>query len=461
MTTIRRCGWLLALALSVPGHASGESVREQFAYAARIAIWPGASLQWLELPLAAYRDATDPGLRDLRVLNGRGEVVPFALQRPASVVTRRAAELRLAMFPLRGEQGDEPSALSLTIRGDTTSLEVQGGIAPAEAPLAAYLIDARGVDAMLESLVFQLPEGAADFSVSAILEVSEDLAHWRGVGGMVPLARLSHGGATFENRTASFPATRASYWRLRAPPGATLPPFTGVLAAPVAGNIAVARQELTVAGQRTDEPGEYSFDLGAQLPVDRLSLELPEVNTVAQVDYFARRAAHEPWRHVTRTGVYRLQGLQGLQASGDELRSPPLDVEANASRFWKVVVDPRGGGLGAGVPGLRAGWLPHRVLFVARGTAPFELAYGNYAAESAETPLAELLPGGTLSADATLSQPAAQITEPVIAGGPERLVAPAPPDNWRLGVLWAALAAGVFSLATVAWRLARQMRASS
>ena len=74
--------WLLPLAaLCVAHDAAGEGVRDEYAYAARIAPWPDAPLQWFELPVAVYRDAIDPGLRDLRVLNGRGEVVPFALQR--------------------------------------------------------------------------------------------------------------------------------------------------------------------------------------------------------------------------------------------------------------------------------------------------------------------------------------------------------------------------------------------
>ncbi len=457
MMTNRWAGWSLSVAaLCVAVPAAGENVRDQFAYAARISPWPGAPLQWFELPVSAYRDATDPALRDLRVLNAGGEVVPYALQRPASVISRPAAGLRLALFPLRGEQAEKPSALSLTISGDTTSLELQGGaVAAADAPLVAYLIDGRGAETTISSFEFELPQAAADFSVIATLEVSDDLSRWRTVNGLVTLTRLRHGGAIFENLAASFPPTRANYWRLRAQPGVALPEFTGVLAVPVAGNVAVARNEYTVAGQPSGKPGEYLFDLGAHLPVDRLDLELPEINTVAQVDYYARRAEHEPWRHVSRAGVYR------LQATANELRSPPLEISADASRFWKVVVDPRGGGLGGGVPDLRAGWLPHRVLFVARGSAPFELVYGNFGAQNAETALANLLPGGSRALDEMVAQPFAQVSEPRVAGGLERLEPPPPSGRWRLAVLWSALGVGVLSLGAIAWRLARQMRATS
>jgi hypothetical protein len=457
MMTSGWCKWLLPLAaLCVAHDAAGEGVRDEYAYAARIAPWPDAPLQWFELPVAVYRDAIDPGLRDLRVLNGRGEVVPFALQRPASSVTRPAPDMRLTLFPLRGEQAQEPSALSLTIRGDTTSLEVQAGTSVSSAaPPTAYLIDARGVESPIESLVFEVPQDAPDFSLHATIEVSDDLSRWRRVGGVFALTRLRHGGAIFENLSASFPPTRANYWRLRAPSGAAMPELTGVLAAPIAGNDAVARNRHAVPGQRSEIVGEYLFDLGAHLPVDQLELEPPESNTIVQVDYFARRAADEPWRHVTRANVYRLQSTR------TELRSPPQAVSTNASRYWKVVVDPRGGGFGAGVPKMNVGWLPHRVLFVARGDAPFEIVYGNFAAEHGETALSDLLPGGTLTLDSMLAQPYAQLSEPRVAGGPERLVAPAPSGGWRIAILWSSLGIGVISLGAIAWRLARQMRVSS
>ncbi len=438
-------------ALAGPVAAAG-SEREQFAYALPIEIWAGAPAQWLDLPLTVYRDAVDPALRDLRVLNGKGEVVPFALQRPPQGVARPATELRLPLFPLRGDPVSALAALRLDLRAGSTSLEVRGGAYTPEAPLAAYLIDAQQVGEAFETFVFELLADTADFSVSAVLEASDDLVDWRTVSARVPLARLRHAGGIFENRSVSIRPTRARFWRLSAPPGGTLPVLAGVLGMRVSGIVPVDRQVLTAAGERSGVPGGYGFDLGAQVPVDRLELELPDVNTVAQVEYFARRTTGEPWSFVARAAVHR------LQTPADELRSAPLAIPAQACRYWQVVVDPRGGGLGTGVPSLRAGWLAHRVLFVARGAGPFELVYGNFAAQNAEVALDVLLPGGAMSADAVLAQPLARAGTPRLAGGVERLQAPPPAGNWRLGLLWAALGVGVLSLAAVAWRLARQMR---
>src|SRR5690606_6187620 len=54
MMTNRWSGWLLSVAaLCAAGPAIGENVRDQFAYAARVSPWPGAPLQWFELPMSA------------------------------------------------------------------------------------------------------------------------------------------------------------------------------------------------------------------------------------------------------------------------------------------------------------------------------------------------------------------------------------------------------------------------
>ena len=46
-----------------------------------------------------------------------------------------------------------------------------------------------------------------------------------------------------------------------------------------------------------DKPGEFEFDLGGQLPVDRLRVALPQPNTVAVIEILARAKVADPWRH--------------------------------------------------------------------------------------------------------------------------------------------------------------------
>lgn len=116
-------------------------------------------------------------------------------------------------------------------------------------------------------------------------------------------------------------------------------------------------------------PGEHQFDLGGQLPTDRLRVALPQPNTVASIALRSRAKPADPWRRVRTTVVYR------LNRDGDEVKSAEVAVATNTDRYW-LRVDQRGGGIGLEAPRLYVvGWVPHRLVFAARGKPPFLLAY--------------------------------------------------------------------------------------
>jgi hypothetical protein len=89
-------------------------------------------------------------------------------------------------------------------------------------------------------------------------------------------------------------------------------------------------------------------------------------------------------------------------------------------------------------------WVPHEVVFVARGTGPFYVAYGSAAAESAAVSLA-VLPKNVLIASASLS-------DPELLGGDVRLKPPPAPYAWKTALLWVILVAGAALLAWMALR---------
>jgi len=457
------CRWLTALvalldAAAQAGAAGDLPTREQFAFSLPIALEGNGAVYRLELPREVYRECVDPQLQDLRVLNGRGEVVPFALRQPSSQVRRAAEPVRLALFPLHGDPAAAVAALSLSVRDGNTQVELQRPPAAAESTApSAYLLRA-DQDAPFESLSFEWAPDASDFAVNAVIETSADLVTWSPVTQRAPLARLRHDGQVIGQAQVSFRPTRARFWRVAPEPGKSLPEITVVSATPVADAADVERLRASAPGTAVaGEAGVYQFDLGAQLPVDRLEMELPDMNTAARVEFLARRGERDSWHSVTHAALYRLNSSNG------EIRSPPLEIAADASRYWRVVVDQRGGGIGQGATILRVGWLPQVLVFVVRGPGPFELVYGNYGAPSAEVSLESLLPSGALrDAGGSLDTlPRAITGESRPAGGAGRLLAPPPAAPWRRWLLWVALCGGVFALAVVAWRLARQMRLAS
>jgi hypothetical protein len=145
--------------------------------------------------------------------------------------------------------------------------------------------------------------------------------------------------------------------------------------------------------------------------------------------------------------VYRLK--QG----GRELVSPEISIGMNPHRYWLLRVDPAAGGIGSGSLMVRAGWTPREIVFTARGTGPFRLAYGNSRAHSGSLGIESLVPGWRTDQEPQMS---------VASTGPvQKLAGEAaarPRADLKKWALWSALLAGVAVLAWMAWRLTKQMQ---
>lgn len=441
----------LALAGAVTCQAA-ELGREDFAYSVSLTTEPGVVVHRLMLPLDVYRHTVHADLADIRVFNADGGLVPYALRRPAAASQRQQAPARLPLFPLHGDATRATQALRLSIRTEGADIRVQGapGVA-AKAPVSGFLLDARSLDAPIAGLTLEWPEHVEGFSAHFIVEASNDLADWRTIAAAAPIVDLRYGDDRLVQRRLEFPAAQAKFWRLRwsSLPGPTV--LTGVLAERTTSTVEGTRLELAVdAAVPADRGGEYEFDLGVQAPVDRINLRLPELNTVVEVELLSRTGSSE-WQRAWSGTFYR------LQAAGGEITNPFVVVPVTTDRYWLARVRQEGGGLGAGMPRVVVRWLPHEVLFVARGQAPFELVYGSSMADTAATELDDLLPRVELRGTLPIAD-ARAAAAPREAGGPARLEPLAEPLPWRTIVLWTVLILAVAMLGGMAWRLSRQLQ---
>jgi hypothetical protein len=449
---------LVALcALAVTQAVAAELTRKDFAYAIPLLIDTKDAVYKVPLPLAVYQNTVRADLADIRVFNGQGEVVPYALRRPAVDVAAKTEFIVLPLFPLRGDAGRATDAIKLTIRTEGASIDVQDAGKDTGARVVGYLLDARVTAQPIGALELQWPAESADFSGRISVEASDDLGQWKRITIDAPIVNLQYGGQRLIQRRIEFPAVKAKYWRITWPPLQPALNLTTVTAEPAPGRVDIARATLTVAAIAVpDKPGEYEFDVGAHLPVDRINLELPEINTVAGVQFLSRPDAKSKWRAVTGSTLYR------LQAHGQELANGALSLVPNTDRYWLVRVDQKGGGLGKSAPRLELGWLAHQLLFVVRGDAPFELAYGSGAAGPATVSLDSLLPADEQPSGkiVPINIRTATLASPVQVGGAARLT-PVSPISWKAWGLWVVLIFAVAVLAWMAWRLTRQMQPSA
>jgi hypothetical protein len=430
----------------------------EFARSADFTLEGKGAIYMLDLPVEVYKGLERRDLGDLRVQNAAAESVPHALVRPASSERKPAASLSLPYFPVLGAAGKPVEDMTLRVerRPDGTVKAVVSTLERSATArrTVAYVLDASASQSALRELRFDWQPESDSTSLDLRIEASDDLRSWRSVGSGV-LIRLKHGDAVLDRSSIQLSPAKADYfrisWRSQEPWK-----LTGITAIPVDAFAQSPRTWLRVQATAGPKPGEYVFELPTSLPVDRLRFELPQENTVASSVLVAQPRIGAPERTITSSVLYR------MEHSGQKLVNPDLEIPPTAEPRWILRVDSRGGGLGSGMPVLHAGYVPHRLVFVARGEAPFRAQFGNKDAVPAALAVHTIVPG--YSADKEMPALAARLgtvrtREIVQPTGIEAARSYAGQVDEKKIWLWVALLAAVVVIVGMALKLTRQMPA--
>jgi hypothetical protein len=449
---------LFVLVFDATTAGAAELTPTDFAYGQTVIAPEPATAYRVALPLELYRSSVRSDLGDVRVFNERGAVVPYSLQRPNLETLQSLPAVKLPLFPLTGEKSASPDAIRVTIESGhgAVNVETQGAAQDRQA-IAGYILDARATDRPIAALTLDWPVDAAEFAGRLRIETSDDLSAWSVVSSGAALANLGAGANRLIERRVEFAPAHAKYWRLtwadRSAPFA----LTGAEGEPAQDRVELVRATLMLSAQvDAKAPGEFAFDTAAQVPVDRVAIELPETNTIVQAEILSRAQPAHAWREVARRGFYR------LTSANTEIASAWVPIATNTDRYWLVRIDRTGAGIGTGAPKLTLGWVPHELIFLARGSGPFQLAYGSISASSGGVAVDSILPGLTAGGDATyrVKVVAATLGPQVTLGGEARRLPVPPPIPWKLIALWSSLGLGVVVLAFMALRLSRETNGS-
>ncbi|MGH8673124.1 MAG: DUF3999 domain-containing protein [Burkholderiales bacterium] len=440
--------------------AFGQPARApEFARSAEFTLEGKGAIYSLDLPVEVYLGLERRDLGDLRVQNGASEFVPHALVRPASSERKPAPALTLPYFPLLGAPGKPVEDMVLRVErkpdGAVKAVLSTGGRSASLQRTVAYVVDASAANVALRELRFEWQAESDSTSLDVRVEASDDLRSWHGAGSGA-LIRLRHGDAVLERRSVEIAPTKAKFLRISWRPGQELLKLTAVTAVPVDSVAESPRAWLRVQGSAGAKPGEYVFELPTSLPVDRIRFELPQENTVASSVMVAQPRAGGPERPLASFVLYR------MEHRGQKLVNPDIEISPTAEPRWVLRVDARGGGLGSGAPVLHAGYVPHRLVFVARGEPPFRAQFGNKEAVPAALAVQTLVPG--YAADKEIPALAARlgevrVREIVKPSGVEAARDYAAQMDEKKVWLWSALVLAVLVIVGMAFKLTRQMPA--
>jgi uncharacterized protein DUF3999 len=439
----RRAHALLLLCASAAGGASAADLSPaDFGYGMEIRTPVTAEAYRVTVPYSVYAKVTHEDLRDLRLFDARGEAVPYEIE---STPVRPATESEGAPLPLFAIPRNAYATLDgvqLIIRSPQGAVELRAGATRTGAqPTASYVLDAREVKSPVSALILHWPEQAPEFSGHIRIEASDGLGTWRLVAADVPVVNLRSSGATLVQGRLSFASTTAGFWRLNWLDQTA--PFDLTAVTPVLAGQPVQEgtSSVTLTRSADEKSGGVAFDLGARIPVTAINVVLPQPNSAVKLEVLSRARPTDPWRTVATEEFYR------VRKDGSERRNEPAAILANTDRYW--LVRPVGPATSLGDIRLEASWKTVDVVFLARGSRPFLLAYGNGTVAGAGVPLARLLKGVTVSQ--------AELGPPRALGGEPRLTTPRRVP-WKIAILWAVLGLGVALLGWMAYRLSTELR---
>lgn len=438
----------------IAADAANDISPGDFAFAVPIEAIGTDALYRIVITPAVYKGATFTDLRDLRVFNGAGEIVPHAFRPLERVAARQPAPLYLPIFALRGPSGTRADDLDIVVNTSNVKFSLRASSEKQineEAVLLGYLVDVSSSNKPFSTLLLDWEQSPRGYVGAVNVEASEDLKHWKRVASNAPLVRLAQGGQQLEQKSITLRRIHTRYLRLTWPVGTKVVKLKSVLGQQADETTPRERtwKELSALPD-ADERGDYLADLEGMFPIDRLQIRLPQDNAVAPLQIFSRIKPDDSWTREKRTVAYR------LRQNGQEISNPEIVIAPRMRRYWLLRVDQQGGGIGEGAIQVRAGWIAREIVFAARGTGPFMLAYGNGKALPSALAMQTLVPGWG-------SETALEIS--LATTGAMQILAGEAAARQRIDMkkvaLWAALLAGVAVLGFMAWRLSKQLQSGA
>jgi hypothetical protein len=436
--------------------AAETSLRpSDFAFGISIEFAVEAPFQEIAVPQAVYESATRADLGDLRVFNGRDEVVAHALRR-AEPRQATGEWSKLALFPVRAIAGRAPDELSLRVErnkaGSVVRVRTTEGAA-ANAPVAFYVVETEDKVKPIRTLEVDWKDTTGEgFAGRLAVDVSDDLQGWRTITGGTAVLRLRHAGQSLDRRRLELPAVRAKFLRLRWVEPAGAPMLSELRAEYLNDTVPPDREWLTLPATQGEKPGEYFYTLIGQMPVDRVRIRLPQANAVASAELHSRARRGDSWQRRAGGLIYRVN-----KGGADVVQDDFAVVSMGPAREWRLTLSQKDGGLGGETPLVEVGWQPHTLVFAARGAGPYRLAYGKAGLAPGDASIERLLAERRDGGPRFVAQPA-RLGAREVLGGEQRLSLSLAERSWRTWVLWAVLGVGVVLLGWMAARLAQQMK---
>jgi hypothetical protein len=432
-----------------------------FAYGYMLKVQEEGAVYSLPVPNEVYRAVRRADLGDIRIFNGAGEEVPHALRSIRTDDEKTRTTASVPFFPLyEAVNGIDNMSLSVRRDADGTIIDIDSRLnkEQAAARSVGYLFDL-GKDRQNVGHLEIFWQADTQQSTSVVsVQQSSDLQRWYPLVHKATLVNLEYEGNVVVQRNIHLPRKPERYLKLLWEQGANPLDVKSVNAF---SQPLVSRQNMQWVSlyngvkSRADGFTTIDYRSGYRLPARSVRLRFTEPNSIIKASVQSRNDAKDEWREQCRAVFYT------LQVQGETLESEPCAFGNSIDSEWRLVVLDDGAGISASSKNvmLDLGWQSDELLFIARGTEPFLLAYGSGKLEISR-------PGKR--SDMVLSVIGQQQEQNLVKyatlgkrlelGGESALKTPPPPTPWKTWLLWTVLVAGVLVMALMVMNLVKNMK---
>jgi Protein of unknown function (DUF3999) len=427
-----------------------------FAQHTRIHLSGSEPFQQLTLPAAVYQGLQRNDLGDIRVFNGQGEALPYAVMYPDPPSTSSTQEISLPLFTLTASI-EQNKDTSMEIRrnpdGTLITFKQSNTSAPKGSYIRGIILDISQITDASYALRLETETTTRPFHPFT-LESSDDLQQWHPLAeGQV--VRLQQANEHIEKSTVEWHTQTGKYLRLLWTYPEQAPHLTAAFISTLHTTHPIPPMIWSsVLIPLSTQKNIYDYAIQGHFPLERIRIHLPQLNTLTpaqlQRSFIAEMAHHRTqtrWNTLSNTVIFRLKSPHGEILSSDILLNAP------AEKQLRLVIDERSGGIGTQPPSLQIGFTPHTLIFLARGKEPFTLAWGAAQMPNAALPAEILLPNPQeINAATATLEPITLITKPMI---PSSSISEKKDTRY---ILWMALIGGVLILGSMTWKLIAQIK---
>ena len=433
--------------------AEDESLMHEYARGFELNTEQQSAIYKIALPETVYKTVTKKDLSDIRVFNQDNEPVPHVIQQSKIKTGTKIESLELPYFPIANEELNlANSALDITVTSEGKVVRIQAGDVARglnQDNVKHYLIDASHINRPIDSIDFKLNGLESGYAKAFRLDYSNDLNRWTTLVDHATLTELKYGQYALKNTRVKLPHKNIKYIRFT-----WLGDVESLVITSVKANFKdkyLSENQYWTTSRLIDKKNEeatYVFETGGVFNIEQIDIELPEDNTLIDVIIESRASNDLPW-------VKRFNGIfYKLYFEELELTGKPVTVNSNKDRYWQIRFQSTDG-IGNVEPVLKYAWRPNYLYFLARGNAPYILAFGNANTDTNDhvaSRLMNVLNQGVSNEMVGLAKVGKEI---ILKGEPALKVQQTLP--WQRIALWGILIIGVIVIATMVIRLARNM----